>query len=91
MDYTIIYALLFVMIPFASFLLFSTLIIYHLKKYGLEGNYNRASIFIYSLGIIAIAITLAERFLFINWSEVNVDDFIDRSNFNFSSSEYYER
>ena len=81
-------ALTFLVIPFGIFFLFGWLIIYHLKRYGLQGDSTKKTAVLFRLGIIFISIMIAAIFFFVDWDNIAIRDFVEKSNVNLSPTEY---
>ena len=84
----IIATLTFLVIPFGIFFLFGWLIFYHLKRYGLKGDSTKKAAILFKLGIVFISIIIAAVFLFVDWNNIAIRDFIEKSNVNLSPTEY---
>lgn len=82
MNLVLFYALIFVAIPLGMYLLFTYIIIFHIKKYGLEKDVNRRVILVFCLGMIAISLMILQEFSSVNWNRVSVTRFIEDSDFN---------
>jgi len=84
----IIAVLTFLVIPLGIFFLFSWLIFYHLKRYGLKGDSTKKVAVFFRLSMIFISIIIIVTFFFINWDNIAIRDFIERSNINLFPTEY---
>ena len=84
----IIAALTFLVIPLGIFFLFGWLIFYHLKRYGLKGDITKKTANLFGAGMALVSIMIIAIFLFIDWDNINISDFIERSNINLSPTEY---
>ena len=80
--------LTFLVIPFGIFFLLGWLIIYHLKRYGLQGDSTKKTAILFRLGMIFISIIIIAVFFFVNWDNIAIRDFIEKSNVNLSPTEY---
>lgn len=85
----IFYVMLFLVIPLGLFILFGWLVNFHLLRYGLDGSYNKKAALIFTLGLIAISIMVAQRFFMVDWKKVSLQKFIETSTNNFIND--YER
>lgn len=83
----IIATLAFIFIPLGILFLLSWLILYHLKRYGIQGDSTKKAARIFRLGVGAIAITIMLVFLRVQWDHINIRDFIERSNINLFPTE----
>jgi len=81
-------ALTFLVIPLGIFFLFGWLIFYHLRRYGLQGDLTKKTAAFFRLGIVFISIIIIAVFSFVNWDNIAIRDFIERSNVNLSPTEY---
>jgi len=87
--YTIIfYALLFLVIPLGLYLLFSWAILYHILRYGFKKSTNQKIALIYSLVMLALSLLLIQKFFAVDWSSVNIADFLNKSNTNIFINPY---
>ena len=84
----ILAALTFLVIPLGVFFLFGWLIFYHLKRYGLKGDSTKKVAVFFRLSMIFVSIIIIMTFLSINWDNIAIEDFIERSNINLSPTEY---
>ncbi len=84
----IIAALTFLVIPLGIFFLFGWLIFYHLKRYGLKGDLTKKTATLFKLGIVFISTIIIAVFFFVNWDNIAIRDFIEKSNVNLSPTEY---
>jgi len=84
----IIAALTFLVIPLGIFFLFGWLIFYHLKRYGIKGDSTKKTAITFRAGIVIIAIIILLIFSFVDWDNIAINDFIERSNMNLSPAEY---
>jgi len=76
----IINILAFVVIPLGIFSLFGFLIFYHLNRYGLKNDKSKKSALFFSFVLILISALIISVFLFVDWSSISVEDFIEKSN-----------
>jgi len=72
-------ALVFMIIPIGVFFVLSWFILYHLNKYGIEGDSTKRTASLFCFGIVLISIFIIFNFFLVNWSEIGVMDFIDKS------------
>ena len=84
----IINILAFVIIPIGIFSLFGFLIFYHLNRYGLKNDKSKKSALFFSFVLILIAILIISLFLFIDWNQISVEDFIEKSNLELDEDYY---
>jgi hypothetical protein len=90
MNTTIIYAIIFLIIPFGIFFLLGWLILYHLKTYGLKGSFSDKARVIFIIGTLAISILAIQKFISIKWDSFFLEDItIQNSNINLFP-EFYE-
>ena len=82
MNLILFYALIFVAMPLGMYLLFAYIIIFHIKKYGLEKDVNRRVVLVFCLGIIAISLMILQEFSAVNWNRISITRFIEDSDFN---------
>ena len=85
---TFFYAMLFLAIPLVLFFLFGWLVLFHLKRYGLEGSFSRRASIIFSLGLIAISAMIVIQFFSIDWKKASSGNLIERSSNNFFHGYY---
>ena len=76
----IINALAFVVIPLGVFFLFGLLVFYHLNKYGLKNDKSKKAALFFSFVLILISVLIILMFLLIDWNNISVSDFVERSN-----------
>ena len=84
----IINILAFVIIPIGIFSLFGFLIFYHLNSYGLKNDKSKKSALFFSFVLILISILIISLFLFIDWNQIGVEDFIEKSNLELDEDYY---
>ena len=84
----IIAALTFLVIPLGIFFLFGWLIFYHLRRYGLKGDSTKKTAILFRMGIVLVSIIIIAVFFFVDWNNIAIRDFIERSNVNLSPTEY---
>lgn len=80
--------LVFIVIPLGVFFLFGWLIFYHLKKYGLQGDSTKKTANLFRAGVILISMAIITIFFFADWDNIDIGDFIEKSNLNLSPTEY---
>ncbi len=81
-------ALAFIAIPTGAFFLLGSTILYHLRKYGLEGDSTKKAAMLFSAVLIFISLFIILVFFSIDWNSVNVNDFIEKSNINIYPLDY---
>lgn len=87
----IINVLAFVAIPLGIFFLFGFLIFYHLNRYGLKGDKSKKSALFFSFVLILIAISIIIVFSFVDWDNISVNDFVEKSNIELFGPDAYYR
>lgn len=85
---TFFYAMLFLVIPLGLFFLFGWLVVFHLKRYGLEGSFSKRAATIFSTGLIIISTMIVIQFLSVDWQKASPEKFIETSSNNFFHSYY---
>lgn len=88
MTATIIYALVFLLIPFGFFIILGWLILYHLKTYGLKKSFSEKARIIFILGILAISILAIKNFYDIDWENFSLEEITQDISINFSPENY---
>lgn len=89
MGFILVYALLFLLVPLGLFALFGYLVVFHLKRYGLEGSYNQKAALVFSFGLIALSVMVVQRFCLVDWDRINPQQFMQESSKKFFHD--YER
>ncbi len=74
MNLLAIFAFLSLLIALGVFFLFAFIVIFHIKKYGMDKATNARTLLIFCTGLIAISFMMAGKFAAINW------DAADRNN-----------
>jgi hypothetical protein len=83
MNSTIIYAIIFLLVPFGIFFILGWLILYHLKTYGLKGSFSEKARIIFIIGTLAISLLAIQKFVSIEWDSFFPGDItIQDSNIN---------
>lgn len=83
MNSNIIYAIVFLFIPFGIFFILGWLILYHLKTYGLKGSFSEKARIIFIIGTLAISLLTLQKFFSVEWENFFPGDItIQSSNVN---------
>jgi hypothetical protein len=91
MNFVLLYALLFVLIPLVVYFIFAFVIIFHIKKYGMDTNINKWTILIFCLGMAAISLMIIEKFAAVDWDRIDIAGIIRDSDINLFHIEYGNR
>lgn len=88
MNFTFLYALIFVVIPLAGYFLFAFVVIFHIRKYGMDKLFNKKAILVFCFGLITVSIMIVQKFSAVDWNKVSVARFIENADINFFYGNY---
>jgi hypothetical protein len=78
----LIAALLFLLLPLGSYLLFGWAILYHILRFGFHSSINRRIAIIFTFTLFALGIFVLANFALVDWGSVDINDFLAKSNLN---------
>ncbi len=91
MNLTLIFASIFVLIALGTYLLFAFIVIFHIKKYGMDKGINRRTLLVFCAGLIAISFMIVGKFTAIDWDQADTVDPWTDSDINFFHIDYDRR
>lgn len=68
--------LLILIIPLLIYATLSTLIIFHLKKYGIEGDFTRQLYMLFAIVSVFLIIMTTWAFFSVPWNDINIAELI---------------
>jgi hypothetical protein len=88
MNLILLYALIFVAIPLGFYFLFAYIIVFHLVKYGLEKDVRKRAALVFCIGLLALSITIMQKFFAVNWNRASITQFMEYSDINIFYTNY---
>lgn len=81
-------SLIFLFIPIGLLFVLGSLIYFHLKRYGMEGDSTKKIIVIFPAFLIILSLLMIIIFISIDWNKASIDDFSEKSKINLYSQPY---
>jgi hypothetical protein len=91
MNLTLIFASFLALIALGAYSIFAFIIIFHIKKYGMDKGINRRTLLVFGAGLIAISFMMVEKFAAIDWDQADTSDLWTDSDINFFHIDYDRR
>ncbi len=80
--------LIFLFIPIGLFFVLGSLIYFHLRRYGIEGDSTKKTVVLFPVFLIILSLLMIIIFLSIDWNIVSIEDFSEKSKINLYSKPY---
>lgn len=91
MSSVIFFAFLFVVIPLCAYYLFGYIVIFHIRRYGLDKPFCKQVVLVFCLGLIATSCMIVQKFTAINWKNVSLSEIVGDTDINFFYGNYDRR
>lgn len=91
MNAILLLAFLLALIVLGTYFLFAFIILFHIKKYGIDKQINKMTVAVFSLGIIAISFMMVGKFAAVDWDRIDLEAMMEDSNIYFFPTDYDRR